>query len=82
MARPLNKIVKSVIRVVRYTSSRLPQGAKNIIFTACHSGKLKLTLTGPDVISTSPRHFLTSRIDFVVLLLFEWAICTMTSFYY
>ena len=47
------------------------QGAKKIIFTACHSGKLKLAFTSPDVISTSPRHFLTSRIDFIVLLLFE-----------
>ena len=33
------------------------QGAKKIIFTACHSGKLKLTFTSPDVISTSPKAF-------------------------
>ena len=46
------------------------QGAKKIIFTACHSGKLKLAFTSPDVISTSPKSFLTSRIDFTVLLLF------------
>ena len=26
------------------------QGAKKIIFTACHSGKLKLAFTSPDVI--------------------------------
>ena len=44
------------------------QGAKKIIFTACHSGKLKLAFTSPDVISTSPISFLTSRIDFTVLL--------------
>ena len=31
------------------------QGAKKIIFTACHSGKLKLALTSPDVVSTSPK---------------------------
>ena len=29
-------------------------------------------LLGPDVISTSPKNFLTSRIDFTVLLLFEF----------
>ena len=48
------------------------QGAKKIIFTACHSGKLKLALTSPDVISTSPQNLLTSRIDFTVLLLFKF----------
>ena len=47
------------------------QGAKKIIFTACHSGKLKLAFTSPDVIWTSPKSFLTSRIDFTVLPLFE-----------
>ena len=45
------------------------QVAKKIIFTACHSGKLELAFTSPDVISTSPKNFLTSRIDFTVLLL-------------
>ena len=48
------------------------QGTKKIIFTACHSGKLKLALTSPDVISTSPKSFLMSRIDFTVLLLFKF----------
>ena len=48
------------------------QGAKKIIFTACPSGKLKLAVTSPDVISASPKSFLTSRIDFTVLLLFEF----------
>ena len=38
-------------------------GAKKISFTACHSGKLKLAFTSPDVISTSPKNVLTSRID-------------------
>ena len=33
------------------------QGAKKIIFTACHSGKLRLASTSPDVISTSPKSF-------------------------
>ena len=48
------------------------QGAKKIIFTACHSGKLKLTFTSPEVISTRPKSFLKSRIDFTVLLLFDF----------
>ena len=48
------------------------EGAKKTIFTACHSGKLKLAFTSPDVISTSPKSFLMSRIDFTVLLLFEF----------
>ena len=48
------------------------QGAKKIIFTACHLGKLKLALTSPNIISTSPQSFLTSRIDFTVLLLFKF----------
>ena len=48
------------------------QGAKKIIFTACHSGKLKLAFTSPDVISTSPKNFLTSRIDFTFLQSFEF----------
>ena len=43
-------------------------GYKKVIFTACHSGKLKLAFTSPNVISTSPKIFLMSRIDFTVLL--------------
>ena len=50
----------------------LEQGAKKIIFTACKLGKLMLAFTSPDAISTSPKSFLTSRIDFAVLLLFEF----------
>ena len=38
------------------------QGAKKVIFTACHSGKLKLTFTSPNVISTSPKNVLISRL--------------------
>ena len=48
------------------------QGAKKIIFTDCHSGKPKLAFASPDVISTSPKNVLMSRIDFTVLLLFEF----------
>ena len=51
---------------------KLAQGAKKIIFIACHSGKLKLAFTSPDIISTSPKTFLTCRIDFTVLLLFDF----------
>ena len=33
------------------------RGAKKIIFTACHSGKLKLAFTSPDVIQLAPKTF-------------------------
>ena len=33
-----------------HIKENLEQGAKKIIFTACHSGKLKLALTSPDII--------------------------------
>ena len=48
------------------------QGAKRIIFSACHLGKLMLAFTSPNIISTSPKRFLMSRIDFTVLLQFEF----------
>ena len=51
-----------------YTQPVSKQGVKKIIFTACHSGKLKLAVTSPDVISTSPKNFLTSS-DFTVLVI-------------
>ena len=54
------------------TRSNHDQDTKEIICTACHLGKLKLAFTNPDVISTSPKNFLTGRIDFTVLLLFEF----------
>ena len=44
------------------------QGAKKVIFRACHLGKLKLAYTSPNVISTSPKNILMSRIDFTGLL--------------
>ena len=49
------------------------QGAKKIIFIACHPGKLKLAFTCPDIISTSPKSFFMRRIYFTVLLLFKLA---------
>ena len=58
---------KSVSVVLMYTPfhffSLCDQGAKKIIFTACHLGKLKLAFTSPDVISTSPKSFSSSKID-------------------
>ena len=38
------------------------QGAKKVTFTACHLGKLKLTFTSPNIISTSPKNVLMSRL--------------------
>ena len=45
----------------------LNQGAKKVIFKICHWGKLKLEYTSPNIISTSPKNILMSRIDFTVL---------------
>ena len=45
-----------------HTTDRV-QSAKKIIFTACHSGKLKLAFTSPDVISTGPKNFCSSVIQ-------------------
>ena len=38
------------------------QGAKKVNRTACHSGKLKLTFTSPNIISTSPKNVLMRRL--------------------
>ena len=43
-------------------SSSYIQGAKKIIFAACHSGQLKLTFTSPNIISSSPKNVLMSRL--------------------
>ena len=42
------------------------QSAKKVSFTACHSGKLKLAFTSPNIISTGPKHVLMVRIDFTI----------------
>ena len=47
-------ILKSIQCILIFNA----QGAKKIIFTACHSGKLKLAFTSSDVISTSPKNVL------------------------
>ena len=49
-------------------SPALTQDAKKVISKACHSGRLKLACTSPNIISTSPKKILMSRIDFTVLL--------------
>ena len=41
-------------------------------FSSLPFSKLKLAFTSPDVISTSPKSFLLSRIDFTLLLLFRF----------
>ena len=46
-------------------------GAEKIIFTACHSDKLKPAFTSAAVISTSPKKVLTSSIDFTFPLSFD-----------
>ena len=38
------------------------QGAKKVIFTACHLGKLKVTFTSPNIISVSSENVLMSRL--------------------
>ena len=45
-----------------YLFIKWQQGAKKIIFTACHSGKLKLTFTSPNIISTCSKNVLMSRL--------------------
>ena len=47
---------------IRRCSKTVWQGAKKVTFTACHSGKLKLTFSSPNIISTSPRNGLMSRL--------------------
>ena len=70
------RVGKSVISLCKIGPKGLMmhfmQGTKKLIFTTCHSGKLKLAFTSPDFISTSPKSFLMSRIGFTVLLLFEF----------
>ena len=43
------------------TKHQTQQGAKKISITTCHLGKLKLTFTSPNIISTSPKNVLISR---------------------
>ena len=45
-----------------WENSSWVQGAKEVIFTACHLGKLKLKFTSSNNISTSPKNVLMSRL--------------------
>ena len=57
---PLKQSSLCVLQLKRKLTETMnvTQGAKKIIFTACHLGKLqKLASTSPDVISTSPKTF-------------------------
>ena len=68
--KPYNQVVPKSYKswqVVLVVSNQL-----KLTELTCHSGELKLAFTNPDVISTSPKNFLTSRTDFTVLLLFEF----------
>ena len=63
-------VCSTVICTCDCTCNRVQR--KSSQFTACHSDKLKLAFTIPDDISTSPKDFLTSRIDFTVFLFFQF----------
>ena len=53
-----NNFLKTIYSV---PGSIATPGAKKVIFTACHSGKLKPTFTSPNIISTRPENVLMSR---------------------
>ena len=63
---------KATLKKVEIGALNSKQGAKKVIFKACHSGKLKLAYTSPNVVSTSPQNVFMSRIDFTVLHQFEF----------
>ena len=58
----LGQVKRDVVNTGFPKESKRIQGAKKVIFTACHSGKLKLTFTSPNIISTSPKNVLMSRL--------------------
>ena len=60
------------VRVQRKSFFRLPfrQAEEK---ASWRKGKLKLAFASPDVTSTNPQNFLTSRIDFTVPLLFNYS---------
>ena len=57
----------SVVPVNLLLKPRVRPGCKESHFKACHSDKLKLAYTSPNVISTSPKNILMSRIDFKMI---------------
>ena len=58
----LAQVKRDVVNTGFPKESKGIQGAKKVIFTACHSGKLNLTFTSPNIISTSPKNVLMSRL--------------------
>ena len=58
----LSKDFRTVPKIYADVPETVWQGAKKVTFTACHSGKLKLTFSSPNIISTSPRNVLMSRL--------------------
>ena len=58
----LSKDFRTVPKIYADVPKTVWQGAKKVTFTACHSGKLKLTFSSPNIISTSPRNSLMSRL--------------------
>ena len=56
---PMNLLLllNCVYQIVKTMKCMYLQGAKKIIFTSCHLGKLKLAFTSPDVISSTPKSF-------------------------
>ena len=57
-----------VNQTFEYSKQDHSQGAKKVILTACHLGKLKLTFASPNIISISPKNVFDEQIDFTVLL--------------
>lgn len=55
---------KQPVTVERAVTQQEAKKSDSSSFTARHLGKLKLACTGPKVISTSPKIFLMSRIDY------------------
>ena len=59
----LKSLLSTLLRFLRHRrSSNIPPNtsscsAKKFIFTACHSGQLKLAFTSPDIISSTPKSF-------------------------
>ena len=58
----LSKDFRTVPKIYADVPKTVWQGAKKVTFTACHSGKLKLTFTSPNIVSTSPKNVLMSRL--------------------
>ena len=51
------RMILSFFPAVFFFLDRNRQGAKKVIFTACHFGKLKLTFTSPNIFQLAPKTF-------------------------